>query len=141
VIPLQLSNRVTVRVMLWVHSSNEIRYYSYVVHLCGEHLREYPISLPHSWFLEEKNSYLRVSRILSHLLAIGKQAGIVCKNMCNLSCAQRSSPRFFLGQSKGRRVWERIESRKWFLMLMYERGRIYKSSYDNKEYIKVITII
>jgi hypothetical protein len=36
---------------------------------------------------------------------------------------------------KGGRVWERIESRKGFLMQMYERERIYKSGYDNLEIV------
>jgi hypothetical protein len=49
------------------------------------HLQEYPISL-------------------THLLAIGKQAGIVHKNACNLSRAHRSSPRILCGQSKGGRA-------------------------------------
>jgi hypothetical protein len=49
------------------------------------HLQEYPISL-------------------AHLLATGKQAGIVRKNVRTLSRAHRSSPRILCGQSKGGRA-------------------------------------
>jgi hypothetical protein len=40
-----------------------------------------------------------------------------------------------IGQSKAERMWKTIRSRKWFLMQMYERERIYKSSYDNLEIV------
>jgi len=58
------------------------------------------------------------------------------KNTCGLSCAHRSSPRRLLSQSKGGRVWERIERRKGFLIQIYERERIYKSGYNNLEILQ-----
>ena len=51
--------------------------------------------------------------------------------MRSLCRAHRSFPH----HSKDGRVWETIESRKIFLMQIYEKERIYKSGYHNLEIV------
>jgi hypothetical protein len=63
------------------------------------------------------------------IYALGKSSP-VARNFARSS--GRTDP-VRIGQSKGGRVWERIKSRKMFLMQIYERERIYKSGYDNLE--------
>jgi len=64
---------------------------------------------------------------------LGKSSPVARNFARSHSHADTAFPCVSVGQSKDGMVWERIRSRKWFLMQMYEREEIYKSGYDNLE--------
>jgi len=67
--------------------------------------------------------------------ALEKSSSVVRNFARNRGRADTAFPCVSVGQSKGERVWERIRSRKGFLMQMYERERIYKGGYSNLEIV------
>jgi hypothetical protein len=77
----------------------------------------------------EKTSLQQLLIHAPKIYALGKSSLIAC---IFARGSGRADP-VRIGQCKGGRVWERIRSRKGFLIQMYERERIYKSGYDNLE--------
>jgi hypothetical protein len=100
---------------------------------CLEHLHEYHISLSNPWFLArwEKTSLQQLLIYAPKIYALGKSSP-VARNIARSS--GREDP-VRIGQYKGGRVWERIRSRKGFLVQIYKRERIYKRNYDNLDII------